>query len=122
MSEVNTALTTKNGAMAPARWRFTPNVDVHESGEQYLIQLDVPGVNAASIDVRVIGTTLHVRAEQTRTDSQPGAAGAAFERQIELPGEVDADSASAKLSNGVLEIRIAKARAARRIKIPVGSN
>lgn len=119
MSELSTELNTKNGAMAPARWRLTPNADVYESGEQYLIQLDVPGVSAESIDVQVLGTMLTIRAERANPPRESDVAATAFERQIELPSEVDADSAEAKLDKGVLEIRITKARVARRVKIPV---
>jgi len=122
MSELSTEHTAKNGAMAPARWRSTPNADVYESGEQYLIQLDVPGVSAESIDVQVLGTTLTIRAEQAKGPRESDVAVATFERQLELPSEVEADSAEAKLDKGVLQIRIEKARVARRVKIPVGHN
>jgi HSP20 family protein len=122
MSETQIANTTNNGAPAPARWRQAPNVDVYESGEQYLVQLDVPGVDASTIDVQVVGTTLRVRAEQTKASFESDSPMVLFERQLELPEEVEPDSASAQFKNGVLEIRITKGRTARRVKIPVGSN
>lgn len=122
MSELQTRNTSKNGAPAPARWRFAPNVDVYENADQFLIQLDVPGASAESVDVQVIGTTLHVRAEQANVESNPDAPLSIFERELELPAEVEPESAAAQLKDGVLEIRIDKGRAARRVKIPVGSN
>jgi HSP20 family protein len=114
--------TSNNGAPAPARWRQAPNIDVYESGEQYLVQLDVPGVDASSIDVQVVGTTLRIRAEQTKPSFESDSPTVLFERQLELPEEVEPDSASAEFKNGVLEIRITKGRTARRLKIPVASN
>lgn len=122
MSETQITNTSSNGAPAPVRWRQAPNVDVYESGEQYLVQLDVPGADASSIDVQVVGTTLHIRAEQAKRSFESDGAMVLFERQLELPEEVEPDSASAEFKNGVLEIRITKGCAARRVKIPVGSN
>lgn len=121
MSEAQIANTSKNGAPAPAHFRQAPSVNVYESDEQYLVQLDVPGVDAGSIDVQVIGTTLRVRAEQAKT-GETDSPMVLFERQLELPEEVEPDSASAELKHGVLEVRISKGRSARRVKIPVGSN
>jgi HSP20 family protein len=130
MSEKQLEQTQTNGvAKAPlshALRRATPELDLYESGDEYLIQLDVPGASAESVNVQVIGTRVCVRAEQVA--STPGATNqrdvalATFERQLELPGEVDPNSASAALQNGVLEIRIAKSASFRRVKIGVNAN
>src|SRR5688572_456552 len=137
MSEMQLDKTTTNGVakapLAPSGvakaplWRFTPEMDLYESGDEYLIQLDVPGASTDSIDVQVVGTRVFIRAEQaagTAPEANPAAAVAlaAFERQLDLPGEVDPNSASAELRNGVLEIRIAKSASSRRVKIKVNAN
>lgn len=133
MSDVQNDITPSNGAQAtaPARkaeareaafWQATPELDVYESSSEYLVMLDVPGAAAESIDVQVLGTELHVRAQQAPAPFDTDVALAAFERRLELPSEVDGTSASAKLTNGVLEIRIQKSVAARRVKIPVNTN
>ncbi len=103
-------------------WQVTPELDVFESASHYLIVLNVPGATPESVDVQAIGTELHVRAEQSPAPGQADVALAAFERHLELPGEVDASSASAKLRDGVLEINIQKSAAARRVRIPVNAN
>jgi HSP20 family protein len=137
MSEMQLEKTTTNGiaksppashgaAKAPL-WNVTPELDLYESGNEYLIQLDVPGASAESVNVQVVGTRVFIRAEQAagaapEANSTPAVALAAFERQLELPGEVDPDSASAELRNGVLEIRIAKSASSRRVKIKVNAN
>jgi HSP20 family protein len=123
MSDLQIKESNHNGvAKAPPRWRITPDIDVFESENEYALQLDVPGATAESINIQILGTELRVRAEQAPLERAPDAALAAFERQFTLPGEVDADSASARLDNGVLEIRVAKAQSARRVKIPVSVN
>jgi HSP20 family protein len=127
MSEMQLEKTKTNGVVKPPLWNVTPELDLYESGNEYLIQLDVPGASAESVNVQVVGTRVFIRAEQapgTAPESHTAAAVAlaAFERQLELPGEVDPDSASAELRNGVLEIRIAKSASSRRVKIKVNAN
>jgi HSP20 family protein len=123
MTDVQIEKANTNGrAMAPPRWRVTPGVDVYESETEYLVQLDVPGATADSIDVQVVGTDMYIRAAQAASDADAQGALATFERHIELPTEVDTESASAQLNEGVLEIRIAKSPSARRVKIPVSVN
>jgi len=135
MSEANDSITARNGSQpsvtspeAPAQkssaafWQATPELDVYESAAEYLIRLDVPGADPNSVDVQVDGTELHIQAQQAPSPRYTDVALAAFQRHLELPGEVDAQSASATLTDGVLEIRISKSPAARRIKIPVSAN
>jgi HSP20 family protein len=112
---------------APARgqsayWQVTPELDVYENEGGYLIQLNVPGASAESVNVQVIGAELHVRAEQAPVEGRGDVALSAFERHIELPSDLDPSSATAQLRDGVLEIRIEKSAAARRVRIPVNAN
>lgn len=109
-------------AREAAFFQATPELDVYESAAEYLVMLDVPGAAPESIDVQVLGTELFVRARQAPAPFDTDVALAAFERRIELPSEVDASSASAKLTNGTLEVRIQKSAAARRVKIAVNAN
>lgn len=122
MSEPQIKKPTANGAKAAPRWRVTPDADVYENEVEYLVQLDVPGASAESINVQVLGTELRIRAEQGPVDGDTPATLAVFERQVNLPGEIDADSAAAQLKNGVLEIRVSKSASSRRMKIPVSVN
>ena len=110
-------------ARAPsAFWQVTPELDVYENESGYLIQLNVPGAAADSVNVQVLGSQLHVRAEQARVQGMKDAALSAFERHLELPSELDAASATAELRDGILQIRIDKSAAARRVRIPVNAN
>ena len=95
---------------------------MYENATGYLIQLNVPGAAAESVNVQVVGAELHIRAEQAPLRGRPDVALCAFERRLELPSDVDASSAAAKLRDGVLEIRVEKSAAARRVKIPVNAN
>jgi HSP20 family protein len=116
------AASTPQSGGKPPLWQATPELDVYESANEYLIVLNVPGASPESVDVQVLGSELHVRAEQAASAHHRDVALAAFERRFELPSEVDANSASAKLRDGVLEIQIQKSAAARRVQIPVNAN
>jgi HSP20 family protein len=131
MSTIQNDQALSNGAAtpeaAPARapsgfWQVTPELDVYENESGYLIQLNVPGATPESVNVQVLGAELHVRAEQAPSAGMKDIALSAFERHLELPSELDPASASAELRDGVLQIRIQKSAAARRVRIPVNAN
>lgn len=122
MSELANDKAPQNGAPKAAWLHATPELDVYESDGEYLVILDVPGASPDSINVQVVGAELHVRAEQAAAPRHADVARAAFERHFELPSEVDPSSAVAELRDGVLEIRLQKSSAARRVKIPVSAN
>lgn len=130
MSTIQQSPAPTNGAMtteesAPARtpfWQVTPELDVYENETSYLIQLNVPGASAESVNVQVLGAEVHVRAEQAPVAGMKDVALSAFERHLELSSELDPSSATAQLRDGVLEIRIEKSSAARRVRIPVNAN
>lgn len=120
MSEIQIHRSASNGAgKAPPRWHVTPDVDLYESEGEYLLELDIPGASLPSLNVQVLGRTLEVRAEQAADASNDQSAPATFERRLELPNDVDPDTASAQLKDGVLQLRIAKSASARRVRIPV---
>ncbi len=114
-----------DAAPSPAQSAFRrvmPELDVYENESGYLIQLNVPGATAESVNVQVLGARMHVRAEQARVEGVNDVALSAFERHLELPSELDASSATAELRDGVLHLRVEKSAAARRVRIPVNAN
>lgn len=111
-----------NGAPKVPLWRVTPELDLYESDGEYLLQLDVPGASPERLNIQLLGTTLQIRAERAPAADGGDVALLAFERTVELPTEVDTESARAQLKNGILEIRISKSAAARRVQIPITTN
>ena len=111
-----------NGASKVPLWRVTPELDLYESDGEYLLQLDVPGASPERLHIQMLGTSLQIRAERAAAAEGGDVALLSFERSVELPAEVDPDSARAQLKNGILEIRISKSSAARRVRIPITTN
>ncbi|MGQ0742738.1 MAG: Hsp20/alpha crystallin family protein [Acidimicrobiales bacterium] len=100
-------------------------IDAHRVGEELRIDLDLPGVDPASVDLTVEKNVLTVSVERPR-DIPEGAEvlvserpHGAFTRQLFLGDNLDTDRIAARSSNGVLSITIpvAERAKARRVSI-----
>lgn len=93
----------------------SPALDVSETENSYILQLDLPGVAKEAVKVRIEGRKISIDAEQTRAEAREGEhslyrerAVTRFSRQINLPKEVTQSNSSAKLDNGVLTLTLSK--------------
>lgn len=93
-----------------------PAVDVLETADSVLVFVDLPGVDAAAVDVSVAGNMLTFKGEKAQL-AAGGAEGTVhtrertsgpFERSIPLPAAVDVESASAEARDGVIRFRFTK--------------
>jgi HSP20 family protein len=118
-------LNRHKGLVAPAS--FTPHVDVFEYQDAIVIQANMPGVTAESLDIRVHGKELAVAGtvEPRNADGkwllQEYEVGS-FYRSFQLSDQVDQSKISAELKNGELTIRLPKVEAAKPLKIEVKSD
>jgi len=111
--------------LEPASW--TPPIDLTEGPDAYVLTVEVPGVDPASIDLSVTGNVLTLRGVKPAdpdTSSDPTGSTrerqyGPFHRQVVLSGEFDFDAAQAEARNGVLRIRLPKREAARPRTIPI---
>jgi HSP20 family protein len=90
-----------------------PRVDVTTRDEDILVQVDLPGYRLEDVHARIEDDKLVLegerRAELRPRDGKVWAAERAygrFRREIQLPANVDPDTARANFENGVLEIAI----------------
>lgn len=104
-----------------------PPVDVVEDATGITLYADLPGVPKDRLDVRVEADTLTIDAElalpspQGMTASHAEVQVTRYHRAFTLSKELDADQVDAEFSQGVLRIRLPKARDAqpRRIAVAV---
>ena len=105
-----------------ARWM---PMDLYRSGDHYVVNIDLPGVDPGSIDLDVDGNTLTVRAERTLSaddDAQWLARerpAGSYMRQLSLGDGLDIDAIHAAYENGVLSLTIPVAEQAKPRKIQV---
>ncbi len=105
----------ETGAQAEAtssRPVVAPAVDIYENAEGYLVFADLPGVGSEGIDIRYEDGELRLHGARTERDAD-------FLRVFKIPEDVDAQAIDAALDNGVLELRLPKAKTVQPRKIVV---
>jgi len=93
-----------------------PAVDVREEQDAFVFELDLPGVEPASVEVTADKGVLTVRGEKraARAEGEKSRwhvverVAGTFARTFQLPATVAEDRIEATFSNGVLMIRAAK--------------
>jgi HSP20 family protein len=112
------------GAARPygATW---PAFNTWEDGDAAYVEAELPGLTMEDIEVSVLGREVTIGGER-RIGNPDGAtwlrrerSGGRFTRTLTLPWDVDADKVEAKLSDGVLTVRLPKSDTARPRKIKV---
>jgi HSP20 family protein len=101
-------------------------MDAWRDGEVFVIELDVPGVRADSIDLDVEHNVVTVRAERPGSDPNKEMLAAerprgVFSRQLVLGDTLDTDNITASYDAGVLTIKIPVAEKSKPRKITIGN-
>ncbi|BAL91852.1 putative heat shock protein Hsp20 [Actinoplanes missouriensis 431] len=91
-------------------------LDAYRRDDTFFIDIDLPGIDPATIDITVDGKVLTVRAERKRAGSDSGGSDVQllvverpmgnFSRQVQLSEKLDVDRLEARHDNGVLTLRI----------------
>ncbi len=94
-----------------------PVVDVMENDREVIITAELPGIKKENIDVRIHENSVEIKAEYKEEEKEKEKSGemirrtySGFYTTVPLPTEVKTDEAKATYNNGVLEIRIPKAK------------
>lgn len=103
-----------------------PRVDIHESEQEYLIRMDLPGVQKDDLNVSVEKNTLTVSATRTFEEKEKHKAihrerysSTKFVRSFTLGDDVETDEIKGTLKDGVLTVTIPKGEKALPRKISV---
>src|SRR5437764_12851276 len=112
--------------MASESERISPPVDVVEDNDGYRFTIEVPGLKADSLEVKVEDETLVINAERNERAWAKDARVLRAERHygrihraFRLPGDAGHDGIKATYKDGVLEVTIAKRPEAKAVKIEV---
>lgn len=95
-------------------WTFRPDVDILETADEYLVTADLPGVDENHVEVRLeegvlsIDGTLAVEPEPKWTPLYAEYRLGGFHREFALSDRIDAAKITAKMRDGVLELRLPK--------------
>jgi HSP20 family protein len=105
---------------------WSPSLDICEGSDEYVVRVEVPGVDPKDFEVSVSGDVLSIsgvkreaskerRGNIYRSERRLGS----FRRNVRLPEAVNADEIEAEYAKGVLTIRLAKSEKAIGRRIPV---
>jgi len=104
-------------------------MDAYRHGDEFVINLDLPGVDPASVDVTVERNVLTVSAERSWEPQEGDQVIAlerpegSFSRQLFLGESLDAERISARYEHGVLTVTVPVAEKVkpRRVEIDTGA-
>jgi HSP20 family protein len=110
-------------ALADAR---TPSLDIVDEGDEILVRAEVPGIDKKDLDISLDERLLTIKGrsreekKETKGDyyRQEIKTGA-FSRSVILPADVESGKAQADYKDGVVELRLPKAKGAARQRIDV---
>ncbi len=126
LSNAKREIRTPDGT-EPTRPRkaFVPRADILETPDALVVIVDMPGVDAKSVDISVERNLLTIHgavaadAPEGYTPSYAEYAMGDWHREFVLSDEVKRDAIQAAVKNGVLRLTLPKADPARKIQVRV---
>lgn len=103
----------------------SPPVNIFATDDEYLLEVDMPGVTREGLEILLEGTQLTItgrrqsapeEGELCYCESDQGD----FRRTFELAADVDRDKVSAVMDQGVLKLRLPIADRVKPKRIPIG--
>lgn len=94
---------------------YDPDLDFRETPKEYVVRLDLPGIEKDKIDVKVKNGTLVVSGRRETEAEDEGEEGGyyrmersfgSFTRSFPLPADASSEGMTAEAKNGVLTVRI----------------
>jgi len=119
-------LTTEDTRTGPV---FRPDVDILEHPDAYVVYADLPGASQETVDIQLEKGILTLDAREA-IDTPPRVTGptryaeyrsGGYRREFRISEEIDAASVSARMRDGVLELRLPKSVASRPRRIEVSA-
>ena len=97
---------------------WIPLADLSETDDAYVVEADLPGVNRDQIDIQLQDRELVITGEIPESEQEGrrhrrSRRTGRFEFHTYLPGDLNADSVNAQLSDGVLTVTVPKAEKAK---------
>jgi HSP20 family protein len=98
---------------------WTPLVDIEEGDDAYVLEAELPGVQRRDVNIELVGNELTITGELKERERKGIVRRRArrvgrFDYRVMLPSQVDDKNIEAKLSDGVLTVRVPKLEQGRR--------
>lgn len=99
-------------------------LNVRDEGEEYVLTAPVPGLKAEDLRIQVLDDVVRIEATMPSDEVDylvREIASGPFERELRMPSALDADKVDAKITDGMLTLRLPKAESARPKTIKVAA-
>jgi HSP20 family protein len=105
---------------------WLPPVDIHEEANQFVLHVDLPGVDPKAVEITSDQGVLTIRGRRDDSHLQAREGyrrveriSGEFQRRFSLPETADAANTKAKFVNGVLQVAIPKVAQVQPLRIQV---
>ena len=98
------------------------NVNVRDEEDTFVLSALVPGLKADDLNIQVLEDVVRIEGEFQANEEDyllRELPNGSFHRALRMPAEIDADKVEAKITDGVLTLRLPKAESARPKKIKI---
>ena len=115
--EINRLFDLDTAESAPGIFdrNVAPAVDVRETNDEYVVDVDLPGVSRDQVDISVADNVLTIKGEKTLKNAEDKQHvyrceiwSGSFQRTLSLPKGINADEVQARMADGVLTITLPK--------------
>jgi len=103
---------------------FTLAVDIRDEDEAFVFSALVPGLKASDFNIQILDDVVTIEGEFKPDENEylmRELPHGSFSRSLRLPAPVDAEKAEAKITDGVLTLRLPKTESARPKTIKVAA-
>jgi len=104
------------------RQGFQLGINVRDEEDTYVLSALVPGLKADDLNIQVLDDVVRIQGEYQQDEQDylvNELPSGAFHRALRMPAPINADEVEAKITDGVLTLRLPKAESARPKKIKV---
>jgi len=98
------------------------NVNVRDEEDTFVLSALVPGLKADDLNIQVLEDVVRIEGEFQANEEDyllQELPSGSFRRALRMPSEIDTDKVEAKITDGVLTLRLPKAESARPKKIKI---
>jgi HSP20 family protein len=100
------------------------NVNVRDEEDTFVLSALVPGLKAEDLNIQVLEDVVRIEGEFQANEEDyllRELPNGSFQRTLRMPVEIDTDKVEAKITDGVLTLRLPKAESARPRKIKIAA-
>ena len=98
------------------------NVNVRDEEDTFVLSALVPGLKADDLNIQILEDVVRIEGEYQANEQEyllNELPSGSFQRVLRMPTEIDTDKVEAKITDGVLTLRLPKAESARPKKIKI---